>query len=114
MSRMQHAVRWSLFAALIGMSMPASAAPTGLAVTKGEATKSVTLVHGRYRGGYGPRVFIGPTRAWGYGYPHRHIGYPYFAYYGGYYPSGYVDYEYGYDESCYYSRRYRARVCPDW
>jgi hypothetical protein len=99
----------------MGFSLPANAAPAGFGTANFETARTATLVHSRYRRGYGGRrVFIGPTHAWGLGYPHRHRGYPYFGYYGGYYPPGYVDYDYNYDERCYYSRRYRSKVCPDW
>jgi hypothetical protein len=72
--------------------------------------------HGYYRG---PVRFSGNWNHW-HGGHHRHYGYPLFyygGYGGGYYPYYddyyYDDYYYPNEEVCYYSRRYRARICPD-
>jgi hypothetical protein len=135
MSRIHRAIFGGLSAALIALSGPASAAPTGLGSAKPDVAMPGTLVHhhgGGFGGGFGgfhsfhgaPHFSHGPVRFsgnWNHdGHHHHHHGhgYPFVGFYGGYYPyydSYYFDdyaddYYYG---SCYYSRRLHARIYPD-
>jgi hypothetical protein len=120
----------ALIAAGFGLSGSASAAPHGFAKAL-PATAGVTLAHGGGHwggggwhgggghwgggGGYwrGGRGWGGHGYYGGYGYRRFRGGYFYGAY--PYYPY-YNDYYYDYPDypTCYYSRRYRARICPDY
>jgi hypothetical protein len=128
MSRLNSVIFASITAGLLAFAGTASAAPTGLSGAKFHAAPSTELV--RYHGGfggfhgfYGGRHFYGGGHryygGWGYGfrphyYRHRYYAYP-LVIYGGYpyYDDYYDDYGYYDVDACYYSRRYRARICPD-
>lgn len=143
MARMQNLILGGLSAAVVSFAVPAIAAPAGLAETKPAAANQATLVRGGWGGhgggGGGGWSHGGGGGGWGHGgggwghhagggwghgggwhhggYGRRH-GYPYFAYWGGYpYYNDYYFDDYGYDysdDACYYSRRLRARVCPEY
>jgi len=139
MARTQHVIMGGLSAALMSLAAPAIAAPSGLTHAQPFTANQATLVRGAWGhgGGGGGGWAHGGGGGWGYGggwghhagggwghggwghggYGHRR-GYPYFAYWGGYpYYNDYYFDDYGYDysdDTCYYSRRLRARVCPEY
>lgn len=140
MSRMQRSIFGGLCAALIGLAVPANAAPGGLATAQpASGTQTIRVRGGGFGGHHGGGGFGGHHGGgfgghhggyggyhgggwghhaghWGHGGWGRHRGYPYFAYWGGYpYFDDYAydDYDSSYD-TCYYSRRLRARVCPEY
>jgi len=129
-----HLILGGLTAALMSLSAPAIAAPGGFATAAPAAHNQTTLVrggwghggggwgHGGGGWGHGGGGWGHGGGGWGHGgwhggYGHRR-GYPYFAYWGGYpYFNDYYYDDYGYDsgyDTCYYSRRLRARVCPEY
>lgn len=121
-----HLILAGLSAALMSLAAPAIAAPGGLATAAPAGENQTLLVrrgggHGGGGWGHGGGGWHHGGGGWGHGgwhggYGHRR-GYPYFAYWGGYpYFNDYYD-DYGYDysdDTCYYSRRLRARVCPEY
>jgi hypothetical protein len=138
MFRVGRAIAGGLLLALPSMFGPATAAPAGLGFAHADAPSSITLTRGGrggggWGGGGGGRSWGGGGRGWsgghgwgghafyggrGFyrGYGHRHFRGGYF--YGGGYPYYddyyYDDYYYPDSSYCYYSRRYRARICPDY
>ncbi len=136
-----HLILGGLTAALMSLSAPAIAAPGGLATATPATHNQTTLVrggwghggggwghggggwgHGGGGWGHGGSGWGHGGGGWGHGgwhggYGHRRE-YPYFAYWGGYpYFNDYYYDDYGYDsgyDTCYYSRRLRARVCPEY
>lgn len=127
MSRIQRAIFGGLSAALIGFAVPASAAPGGLATAQPATSSQLTLIGrrggggggGHHSGGGGGRYYGGGGHyrgGWGHG-GHGHFRGGYYGFWGGgyypYYDNYYYDDGYGYD-TCYYSRRLRARVCPEY
>jgi hypothetical protein len=128
MSRLISFLFASIAAGLLAFAGTANAAPAGLSGARLHAAPSTELV--RYHGGfggfhgfYGGRHFYGGGHGyyggWGYGFRPHYYRRSYYAYppviYGGYpyYDDYYDDYGYYDVDACYYSRRYRARICPD-
>jgi len=124
-------------AALVGLEVSKSIAATPTTLVHGHGgfsghmgSMGMHSMHGMSMGGVhfhnAPHFSRGPVRFsgnWNHGDHHHHHhhhghGYPFVGFYGGYYPyydnyyfDDYADdYDYG---TCYYSRRYHARICPD-
>ena len=128
MSRLNSILFASFTAGLLAFAGGASAAPARLSGANLQPASSLKLVRSRggfggFHGFHGGRHFYGGghrySGGWGRGhfrphyYRHRYYAFP-LVVYGGYpYYDGYYD-DYGYydDDVCYYSPRYRARLCP--